>query len=636
MKNIVPPADPEACNPEQAFPFDALYYRRHAPHLSDAAELLAHYRDVGWRRGYAPSPYFDAAWYRTAYHIEAGTDPLAHYLSRPAQQHQNPHPAFDARWYAAKHLPAAYTEAPLAHYLRQGWRNGARPHALFWTDWYSTRYLRESGPAIDPFYHYITDGWRSGCDPNPLFSTEHYCRQLHEAGATLPGDPLSHYIQTGHAAFDPHPLFRTRLFQQALADHPAAAHTTPLQTYLTMRNAPNPCPLFDPIFFEAQLQGGADAEALVGLPPLVRYLELPHRRDIDPHPLFRRARYRPADGKAEPLTHYIAGGWRHYPSVHPLFDAAAYAADNPACRDSDPLEHYLRFGVRQGAAPRRGAPADETPRRLPAARTIVAVSRDRTATATATALGPAAGNQGRIGIFAHMFHVDLAHELLEHANNAPLGRTHLFISTDTLPKAAQIDALCRAHCRHPFEIRVLENRGRDIAPLLCGFRDRLAEVDFGVHIHTKKSLHYSTQFDEWRRYLLDQLLGTPALVANILTLLEHPAIGAVAPDHYGPIKPLIQWGGNFPMVAALLEMAGEDITRDHNLDFPSGSMFWFRTAALGRVQNLNLRPYHFDPEQQQTDGTLAHALERSFFPFCGICRLPLDNHKRRVRQSRPL
>jgi hypothetical protein len=572
--------------------------------LNTPGELLAHYRDTGWRRGYAPSPYIDPSWYCETYGIGPGTDPLAHFLALPPGHPNQPHPAFNARYYAARCMAGAPLERPLSHYLRIGWRTGARPHPLFWSDWYAATYFDPGLPAIDPFYHYMTDGWRQGHDPSPLFSTEYYCRQLHEAGLTLPGDPLSHYIRHGHASLDPHPLFRTSFFRQALEENPAWQHVTPLEIYLTVPGAPNPCPLFDPRFFASQCANRPEVAAHAGDAPLVQYLALRHHTNIDPHPFFMRRRYQPETSSAEPLTDYMQGGWRSFPSVHPLFDAAAYAETNPGCA-GDPLEHYMRTGLRQGAAPRRVQPPDETPRPLPQARVVLDVSRDTAAAAPSAALG----------IFIHIYHADLTEELIRAANNAPAGRTTLYISTDTLPKAAQINALCATLATHPFEIRVLENRGRDIAPLLCGYRDRLAEVDVGLHIHSKKSPHYESQFDSWRRYLLDQLLGTKALAANMVTLLQNPTIGAVVPDHFAPIRPLLQWGGNFPMVHALLGMIGEDISPAHVLDFPSGSMFWFRTAALQPLLRLNLRPYHFDPERAQIDGTLAHALERAFLYF---------------------
>ena len=131
----------------------------------------------------------------------------------------------------------------------------------------------------------------------------------------------------------------------------------------------------------------------------------------------------------------------------------------------------------------------------------------------------------------------------------------------------------------------------------------------------KKSPHYAKEFDAWRRYLLESNLGTPQLVKNILALLAIPHVGAVMPDHYAPIRSLLQWGGNFQNLKDMLWLVGEDISQEHVLDLPSGSMFWFKTVALTKLLDLGLRPYHFDPELGQVDGTLAHAIERGFLYF---------------------
>ena len=147
-------------------------------------------------------------------------------------------------------------------------------------------------------------------------------------------------------------------------------------------------------------------------------------------------------------------------------------------------------------------------------------------------------------------------------------------------KARAIEIACRAESKHPFEIRCLPNRGRDIAPMLVGFRDKLQEVDYGVHIHSKMSLQYKEEFTAWRQHLVRSNLGTEALVRNILGLLSRDAVGAYMPDHFMPIRSLIQWGGNFTNVRMLLQQFGEELTKEHFLDFPSGSMFWFKTKAL--------------------------------------------------------
>jgi lipopolysaccharide biosynthesis protein len=62
----------------------------------------------------------------------------------------------------------------------------------------------------------------------------------------------------------------------------------------------------------------------------------------------------------------------------------------------------------------------------------------------------------------------------------------------------------------------------------------------------------------------------------------------------------------------MIERLGVTMSPRRPLDFPSGSMFWCRPAALRPLLDLGLTSADFPDEQGQTDGTAGHAVERLF------------------------
>jgi len=580
--------------------------------LSRRQAALNHYYLHGWRAGLNPSPYFDVKYYLAINpDIRAAqVDPLTHYIRHGAAEFRNPHPAFDARWYAQTYLAQERAAEPLAHYVTRGWRSGARPNPLFWSDWYAKTYLGSLAGYADPFYHYLSKGQRQH-NPNPLFDTSFYCEQYPSREERV--DPLSHYIRVGEAAgLRAHSMFDPAHVRSQL---PTPPERTLLERVLENDDQLSPHPLFDVDYVRRQVA------RLVGLEALrrnivVEYLINPRLAGVDPHPMFSKPYYYQCAGDVraagvDAFLHYLRSGKREGRRAHPLFDADHYRATNGLAAGTDPLTHYVTEGFRSGCAPRQGEPPDTTPRPLPPFRTTIEVPDDRVIYPRPES---GASRRARIGVFAHIFYPELTQELLDAAANVP-GDGAVYVSTDAPVKARTIEEICRAKSKHPFEIRVFPNRGRDIAPFVVGYADRIREVDYGVHVHTKKSTHYAEEFAAWRRYLLRGNLGSTALIENILGLLSDEKIGAYMPEHFAPIKSLIQWGGNFNVIEKLLGMRQEKITREHILDFPSGSMFWFKSKALEPLLDLDLSLHHFDPELGQVDGTLAHAIERSFFYF---------------------
>jgi hypothetical protein len=70
------------------------------------------------------------------------------------------------------------------------------------------------------------------------------------------------------------------------------------------------------------------------------------------------------------------------------------------------------------------------------------------------------------------------------------------------------------------------------------------------------------------------------------------------------------------LAKSLLARAGIGLSKEHLLEFPSGSMFWGRSDALRKLLGLGLQFEDFEEEAGKVDGTLAHAIERSYLFFC--------------------
>lgn len=217
----------------------------------------------------------------------------------------------------------------------------------------------------------------------------------------------------------------------------------------------------------------------------------------------------------------------------------------------------------------------------------------------------------RVCAIIHVFYPELCFEMRSYLENVP-GRLDLFISTTSEEKRTEIMRTFADYNRGTVEVRVFENRGRDIAPKLVGFADVYEHYDLALSLHTKKSPHGGTPLEGWRHYLYEHLLGSPEIVTSIFELLGHDRVGMVFPQHLFYLRDILGWGANFAICRTLLARMGIKIDEMVQLECPTGSMFWCRTDALRELLALNLAFSDFDDESGQIDGTLAHAIERAF------------------------
>jgi O-antigen biosynthesis protein len=226
-----------------------------------------------------------------------------------------------------------------------------------------------------------------------------------------------------------------------------------------------------------------------------------------------------------------------------------------------------------------------------------------------------ASRPASVAVLCHLFHAELADEFRHYLRNIPVP-ADLFLSTDTEAKRATLAEMFEGWAGGAVELRVMPNRGRDIAPKLVGFRDVHERYQLVLHLHSKMSRHDEV-LAPWRTFLLENLLGSPAIVSSVFEAFARlPRIGMIFPQYYEYIRHWLDWGANFPMARQLTDRMGVSLRADAALDFPTGSMFWARSAALAPLLDLDLTFEDFAAESGQTDGTLAHAIERLYLHSC--------------------
>ena len=227
----------------------------------------------------------------------------------------------------------------------------------------------------------------------------------------------------------------------------------------------------------------------------------------------------------------------------------------------------------------------------------------------------AAAPGASVAVVCHIYHIGLAGEIRQYLDNIPFP-ADLFVSTDTEVKRAQIARHFADWSKGDVTTRITPNRGRDIAPKLVGFHEVHERYEYVLHLHSKQSWH-DRRLAPWRGFLFENLLGSPAVVCSVFeAFARDPQLGMIAPQHYEYVRRWLDWGGNYAAARTVAARMGIRISPKRALDFPSGSMFWARTAALKPLLDLHLAAEDFPDETGQVDGTPAHAIERLYYLIC--------------------
>lgn len=222
----------------------------------------------------------------------------------------------------------------------------------------------------------------------------------------------------------------------------------------------------------------------------------------------------------------------------------------------------------------------------------------------------------RTAAIVHCYYPEVFPVLREYLHNLP-SATHVYISTDTGEKREHIQQQLESMHFSRTEVRVYPNKGWDIAPFLAGFGDVIPQYDLICKVHAKASTYMEKDRAAiWRTTLYDSLLGDKRHVRQILKLFaDSPELGMLVPPCLSVW--VVAMGENTQILLPLLQKMGVRISSKEAIDFPVGSMFWARSAALQPLLDLRLGFADFgDTNPKRRDRTLAHAIERAFLFSC--------------------
>ncbi len=314
-----------------------------------------------------------------------------------------------------------------------------------------------------------------------------------------------------------------------------------------------------------------------------------------------------AASKVDPLTHYMRQGWRENRHPGPDFDTAFYRHTHADTTRAglNPLLHY----VQHGKAERRAIKAVGEWRQAPGGYDANRPTRSILPAAEAKA-GP------KIAVAIHAFYPDVFDDLCPRLKSLP-GRFTLLVSTPNEAVKQAVEASILSHGLDvDADVRVTQNRGRNFGPLLSAFAKPILDHDLLLHLHTKKSLHgHGKEQTAWRDDIVNGLIGTDGVTDAVLNLFaDRKTIGVVFTRTF---REMTYWANHWlqntgQAVRLFARLGVSDYNLRGYIDYPVGGMFWARVDAIRPLFEAGITYDDFPAEAGQLDGTIAHAIERSF------------------------
>ncbi|WP_029005997.1 glycoside hydrolase family 99-like domain-containing protein [Azorhizobium doebereinerae] len=218
---------------------------------------------------------------------------------------------------------------------------------------------------------------------------------------------------------------------------------------------------------------------------------------------------------------------------------------------------------------------------------------------------PAPVRAGTVARVVHGFYPELLPGLIDGVD--PAG---LYVTTPPEREAEVRDVLAQA--APGANLRVVENRGRDVLPFLRLLPElQAAGFEHVLKLHTKRSPHQGRRGGDWLAQLSGPLLGLDRAGGLAAAFAAHPGMGMIGAE--GHVLDGGAYAGSAGNGAWIGRLCREmDLPVPAQFSYVAGTMFAARLSLFAPLAGAPQVLDWFEPDMGLTDGTLAHAFERFF------------------------